>query len=161
MRKIKILFVCHGNICRSPIGEFVMKKLVRDAGKEKEFHIESRATHTDEIWGDHGSDIYPPAQKIMNEHGVKYEHREATLLRSDDYDKYDLFIGMDSENIHAMKRIFGTRIKEGDDKIHKLLEYTGSSSDVSDPWYTRDFETAYLDIYSGCKELLKALFPAG
>jgi len=134
-----------------------MKKLVREAGAESEFQIESRATHTDEIWGNHGSDIYPPAQNVMRRHGVAFNHREATLLRGEDYDEYDLLVGMDTENMRAMKRIFGAKIKDGDDKIHKLGEYSGAGEDVSDPWYTGDFERAYRDIENGCRELLKRL----
>ena len=151
---IKICFVCHGNICRSPMAEFIMKKLVKDAGLENEFYIVSRATHTDEIWSGQGSTIYPPAQAQMNKKGIPFDsEKRATLLSRNDYDKYDLFIGMDKENMRSMQRILGFD-REG--KIHNLLDYTERGGSVSDPWYTRNFDRAYDDIYEGCTALLKS-----
>ena len=152
---IKIMFVCHGNICRSPMAEFVMKKLVRDKGLEKEFYIKSAATHTDEIWNGRGSPVYPPAKEQLVKHSVPFdESKQATLLNKADYDNYDLFIGMDGENIRYMNRIFGTY---NSDKCVKLMSYTNRGGDVSDPWYTRDFNRAYNDILTGCKGLLEYL----
>ena len=152
----RICFVCHGNICRSPMAEFIMKKLVSDKGLEKEFYIVSKATHTDEIWNGVGSRIYPPAQAQMNKKGIPFDsEKRAVLLEKTDYDKYDLFIGMDRENIRSMQYILGAD-RQG--KIKKLLDYTEQGGNVSDPWYTRDFDRAYSDIYKGCEALLKSLF---
>ena len=145
-----ILFVCHGNICRSTMAEFVMKDLVRKAGREEEFHIQSAATHRDEI----GSDTHYGTKEILRLKGVPFTPRHAVQMVKADYEKYDLFIGMDSANIRNMTRILGG---DKDNKIHKLMEYTGSSADVSDPWYTRDFDRCYKDIYAGCEALLKFL----
>ena len=151
---IKILFVCHGNICRSPMAEYIMKKLIEESPLRGKAEVVSRATHTDEIWNGRGNDIYPPAKKVLKAHGIPFDEREATLLERSDYDKYDLFIGMDRENIFVMNRLFNGD-KAG--KIHKLLSFAGSNRDVSDPWYTRDFEKAYDDIYEGCEALLSHL----
>ncbi|MBR4241660.1 MAG: low molecular weight phosphotyrosine protein phosphatase [Eubacterium sp.] len=152
---IKICFVCHGNICRSPMAEFIMKSLVEKEGRANEFFIESKATHTDEIWNGVGSHIYPPAQKELKRNGIPFDKsKRAVLLDEGDCDKYDLFIGMDFENIRFMNRILG---KKAEPKIHKLLEYTGSDGDVYDPWYSDNFELAYNSIYKGCKTLLETL----
>lgn len=151
---IKIMFVCHGNICRSPMAEFVLKDLIRRRGLEKDFVIASSATSTEEIWNGIGNPVYPPAKAVLESHGIDSSGKRAVQLKTSDYDKYDLFIGMDSTNIHNMTRIFG---RDKDNKIHKLLEYTGSSADVSDPWYTRDFNRCYNDIYAGCEALLNSL----
>ena len=151
---IKIMFVCHGNICRSPMAEFVLKDMVRRRGLEKDFVIASSATSTEEIWNGVGNPVYPPARAVLERHGIDPIGKRAVQLKASDYNKYDLFIGMDSSNIHNMTRILG-----GDkgNKIHKLMEYTGSSADVSDPWYTRDFDRCYKDIYAGCEALLNSL----
>lgn len=151
---IKIMFVCHGNICRSPMAEFVLKDMVKRRGLEKEFVIASSATSTEEIWNGVGNPVYPPAKVVLESHGIDPSGKRAVQLKASNYDKYDLFIGMDSNNIRNMTRILGGD-KRG--KIHKLMEYTGSNSDVSDPWYTRDFDRCYNDIYSGCEALLNSL----
>ena len=151
---IRICFVCHGNICRSPMAEFVMKKLVKDTGRENEFFIESRATHTDEIWNGVGSHIYPPAQEEMKRNGTPFDKsKRAKLLDKSDADKFDLFIGMDSENIRYMHRILG---KNTQTKIKKLMDYS-TGGDVYDPWYSNNFELAYSCIYEGCTALLKTI----
>ena len=151
----KIMFVCHGNICRSPMAEFVMKKLVKDRGLENEFYIASSATHTDEIWNGVGSEIYPPAKEELFKNHIPFDKtKRATLLEKSDYEKYDLFVCMDEENIRSMNRIFGS---DNDKKCVKLLAFTSSSRNVSDPWYTRDFGRAYNDIFAGCTALLKKL----
>lgn len=150
---IKIMFVCHGNICRSPMAEFVLKDMVRCRGLEKDFVIASSATSTEEIWNGVGNPVYPPAKSVLENHGIDPSGKRAVQLKANDYDKYDLFIGMDSANIRNMTRIFSG---DKDSKIHKLMEYTGSSADVSDPWYTRDFDRCYKDIYAGCKTLLES-----
>ena len=151
----KIMFVCHGNICRSPMAEFVMKKLVKDKELENEFYITSRATHTDEIWNGVGSEIYPPAKEELYKNHIPFDKtKRATLLKKADYEKYDLFVCMDEENIRAMSRIFGSHNAK---KCVKLLNFTNSSRNVSDPWYTRDFGQAYDDIFAGCTALLEKL----
>ena len=150
----RICFVCHGNICRSPMAEFVMKKLVKEAGREDEFVIVSKATHTDEIWNGVGSHIYPPAQEELKRNNIPFDKsKRAQLLDKKDAEKYDLFIGMDSENIRYMHRILGAK---ADSKIHKLLDYS-DGGDVYDPWYSNNFELAYNCINEGCSSLLETL----
>ena len=146
----KILFVCHGNICRSPMAEFVMKDLVKKAGLETEFLIESAATSTEEI----GNLVYSPARRKLAEHGINCAGKTSRQLTGTDYDQYDLLIGMDRANIRNMNRICG-----GDPagKLHLLMEYTDHRGDVADPWYTGDFETTWRDVLAGCKGLLERL----
>ena len=148
---IRVLFVCHGNICRSPMAEFVMKDLVEKQGLASDFYIASSATSTEEIWNGIGNPVYPPAKAELAKHGISCDGKRAVQLKKEDYDKYDLFIGMDSANIRNMMRIFGSDPKG---KVHKLLEYTGSSADIADPWYSGDFTTTYKDIVSGCEAFL-------
>lgn len=145
---IKVMFVCHGNICRSPMAEFIMKKLVSDTGYSDDFYIVSSATSTEEL----GNPVYPPAKAELAKHGIGCAGKTAVQLKKSDYEKYDCFIGMDTANIRNMNRIFGSD-KEG--KIYKLLTFAGRSDDVSDPWYSRDFAGAYADIEEGCKALLQ------
>ena len=147
---IKILFVCHGNICRSPMAEFVMKYLVQKAGLESQFHIESAATSTEEI----GNPVYPPARRTLAEHGISCEGKAARRLTNADYDQFDLLIGMDRANLRNMHRICG-----GDfaGKLHLLMDYTDRPGDVADPWYTDDFETTWRDVLAGCQSLLERL----
>lgn len=146
----RILFVCHGNICRSPMAEFVMKDLVRKAGLEGQFHIESAATSTEEI----GNPVYPPARRKLAEHGIDCAGKTARQLANADYDAFDLLIGMDRANLRNMHRICG-----GDfaGKLHLLMDYTGRPGDVADPWYTDDFETTWRDVLAGCEGLLWAV----
>ena len=145
-----ILFVCHGNICRSPMAEFIMKDLVRKAGREDEFCIESAATSTEEI----GNGVYPPARRKLAEHGISCKGKTARQMTRADYDRFDLLIGMDEWNIRNMKSIC-----DGDPegKIHKLLDFTSRRGDVADPWYTRDFEATWRDVSEGCQCLLASL----
>ena len=128
--------------------------MVRRRGLENDFVIASSATSTEEICNGVGNPVYPPARAVLENHGIDPSGKRAVQLKASDYDKYDLFIGMDSANIRNM-----TRILSGDKehKIHKLMKYTGSSADVSDPWYTRDFDRCYMDIYAGCEALLNSL----
>lgn len=151
---IKILFVCHGNICRSPMAEFVMKDLVKRAGLANQFHIESAATSAEEI----GNPVYPPARRELAKHGVGCAGHAARQLRSEDYGAYDLLIGMDRANLHNMRRICG-----GDTagKIRLLLDYTARPGEVADPWYTGDFAATWRDVEDGCRGLLKKLTEAG
>lgn len=145
---IRILFVCHGNICRSPMAEFVMKDLVRKAGREKDFYIESAATSTEEL----GNPVYPPARQKLAEHGISCKGKTARQMTWHDYEEFDLLIGMDSWNIRNMERISGGDRKH---KIHKLLDYTNRPGDVADPWYTDNFEATWRDVLEGCKAVLE------
>ena len=146
----RILFVCHGNICRSPMAEFVMKDLVRKAGLEKDFLIESAATSTEEI----GNPVYPPARRKLAEHGIDCAGKTARQLQNDDYEEYDLLIGMDQANLRNMYRICGGDF-EG--KMHLLMEYTDRPGDVADPWYTDNFDATWRDVEEGCSGLLRFL----
>lgn len=145
-----ILFVCHGNICRSPMAEFVMKDLVKKAGLEAQFQIASAATSREEI----GNPVYPPARRKLAEHGISCDSHAARQLTNGDYEKYDLLIGMDKANLRDMYRICG-----GDfaDKMHLLMDYTDPPGDVADPWYTENFETTWQDVLAGCQGLLRSL----
>ena len=147
---IKILFICHGNICRSPMAEFVMKDLVKKAGLESQFHIESAATSTEEI----GNPVYPSARRKLAEHGIYCAGKTARQLRYEDYSQYDLLIGMDRANIRNMHRICGG---DFDGKMHLLMEFTDRPGDVADPWYTGDFENTWQNVLVGCRELLQAV----
>lgn len=150
----KIMFVCYGNICRSPMAEFVFKDMVAKHGLADKFIISSSATSAEKIQGGVGKLVYPPAKAILAEHGISCEGKRAIQLRRDDYDKYDLFIGMDNNNINTMTRILGG---DPDGKIRKLMSYTDRSGDVADPWYTERFDIAYKDIHDGCAALLESL----
>ena len=147
---IKILFVCHGNICRSPMAEFVMKDLVKKAGLEKHFLIESAATHYDEI----GSPVYPPARRKMAEHCISCSGHSARILEKRDYQKWDYLVGMDSANLRNMHRILGG---DPEGKISLLMDYVGQRRDVADPWYTGNFEDTWQDVLAGCTALLEKL----
>lgn len=151
---IKIMFVCHGNICRSPMAEFIFKDLVKKEGLEDSFLISSSATSTEEIWNGIGNPVYPPAKKELSKHGLVCDGKRAVQLKKNDYDKYDYFIGMDSANIRNMLRIFNS---DKANKIHKLMDYTEQGGDVADPWYSGRFDIAYNDIYNGCFCLLQKL----
>ncbi len=150
----KIMFVCLGNICRSPMAEFVFKDMVKKAGKENEFFISSCATSTDEIIGGIGNPVYPPAKRELALHGISCDGKRAVQLKWEDYENYDLFVGMDSSNIRNMNIILKGD-KQG--KIRKLMDYTSRRGDVADPWFTERFDIAYRDIYDGCEGLLKAV----
>ena len=147
---MKILFVCHGNICRSPMAEFVMKDLVEKAGLEKEFHIESAATSAEEL----GNPVYPPARRKLREHGIDCAGKTARQLCREDYDSYHLLIGMDGANLRNMTRLFGD---DPEKKLRLLLDYTSAGRNIADPWYTGDFERTYRDVEQGCRALLDAL----
>ncbi len=146
----KILFICHGDICRSPMAEFVMKDLVKKAGLENEFYIASAATSREEI----GNPVYPPARRKLAEHSISCSGHAARQLMRQDYDEYDLLIGMDSANRRNMQRICG-----GDPrgKLSLLMDHTDRTGDVADPWYTGDFEATWRDVLEGCRGLLREL----
>ena len=145
--KHRILFVCHGNICRSPMAEFVMKDLVEKAGLEDSFLIESAATSTEEI----GNSVYPPARRKLAEHGISCEGKTARQMTRSDYNRYELLIGMDSWNIRNMRNICGG---DPEGKITMLMDYTSRPGDVADPWYTGDFEATWRDVLEGCRAVL-------
>ena len=148
---VKILFVCHGNICRSPMAEYVMRDLVRKAGLEGQFQIASAATSREEI----GNPVYPPARRKLAEHGISCDGHAARQLRSADYGEYDLLVGMDQANLRNMRRICGG---DPDGKLHLLLEYAGRpGQEVADPWYTGDFEATWRDVLAGCQGLLEEI----
>ena len=146
----KILFVCHGNICRSPMAEFVMKDLVRKAGLEHKFHIESAATSPEEL----GNPVYPPARRKLAEHGISCSGKTARRLRTRDYTDFDLLIGMDEANRRNMLRLFPG---DPENKISLLLDLTDRPRDVADPWYTGDFDATWQDVLTGCTLLLNKL----
>ena len=147
--KNRIIFVCHGNICRSPMAEFVLKDMVKKRGGE--FHIESAATSTEEI----GNDIHYGTKLKLRREGIPFERRAARQLTRRDYDDFDLIIGMDRYNISNILRITGG---DPDGKVKKLLDFTERrGEDIDDPWYTGDFDTAYRDIYEGCRGLLDSI----
>ena len=151
---IKILFLCHGNICRSPMAEFVMKDLVKKAGLEHEFSIASAATSTEEI----GNPVYPPARRKLSEHGISCAGKTARQLRKADYEHYDYLVGMDSANFRNMQRICGG---DPEGKISLLLDYTDHPGSVADPWYTGDFEATWQDVLAGCRGLLAKILREG
>lgn len=146
---IKILFVCHGNICRSTMAEFVMKELVRRAGRE-DIVVDSRACRTDEI----GSDTHPGTRRVLAAHGVPVTPRAARQVRRADYDEWDYIIGMDEENMRDLARLTGG---DPEGKCSMLLAFAGESREVADPWYTGNFEVTYSDVLKGCAALLEQL----
>ena len=150
----KIMFICHGNICRSPMAEFVCKEMVKKMGREKEFEIASSAVSTEEIWGNVGNLVYPPAKAELAKHGISCEGKRAQLLTAKDGEYYDYLLCMDASNVRRAKKIVGERNGK---KCQKLLSYAGETGDVADPWYTRDFGATYRDVVRGIEGLLKDL----
>ncbi len=147
---MKLLFVCHGNICRSPMAEYYMRDLVARSGLADRFEIASAATSTEEI----GNGVYPPARRKLAEHGISCAGHAARQLTRRDYERWDLLIGMDSANIRTMTRICGG---DPQGKIFRLLDFTDRPGDVADPWYTGDFEATWRDVDEGCRGLLTRL----
>lgn len=145
---IKILFVCHGNICRSPMAEFVMKDMVEKRGISDLFYIASAATSTEEI----GNGVHSGTKKVLSSLGIRTEGKKAVQIREEDYDQYDYILGMDYRNIMNMHRIMG---EDRDDKVRKLLEFAGRDEDIADPWYTGEFDLTYSDVLDGCTGLLE------
>lgn len=147
----RVLFVCHGNICRSTMAEFVLKDMVEKRGVADRFAIASAATSTEEI----GNPVHPGTQRMLRAHGIGgFKAKRARQLRRSDYDDYDLIIGMDEANVRNMDRMLGG---DPSGKIHLLLEYAGEHRAIVDPWYTGDFETTYRDVVAGCEGLLREL----
>jgi len=146
----KVLFICHGNICRSPMAEFVMKKIVEEAGLGDQFEIASAATSTEEI----GNPVYPPARRKLSEHGIRCDGKTARQMTRADYQHYDYIIAMDHNNLRNLNRMFG---EDTEHKISLLMDYTSRPGDVADPWYTGDFEATWCDVSEGCRGLLEFL----
>lgn len=147
----RILFICHGNICRSTMAEFVMKDIVKKKGISEDFYIESAATSREEI----GNDTYPPAKAKLDEKGVAYTKRAARQIKASDYDDFDYLIGMDEANRRNIKRAMNGDL---DNKVSLLLDFTNHPKEISDPWYTGDFETTYREIVEGVNALLKTIY---
>lgn len=146
----RLLFVCHGNICRSPMAEFIMKKLVRNAEREADFEISSAATSTEEI----GNPVYPMARQELAKHGIGCPGHSARQLTKADYAHFDMIVGMDANNMQGMLDILGG---DPDGKLSLILDHTGHPRDVADPWYTRNFTAAWKDIYEGCTAIYNKL----
>ena len=147
---IKILFICHGNICRSPMAEFIMKDMVKKAGISEEFEIASAAVSTEEI----GNSVYPPARRKLAEHGISCAGKTARQMSAGDYRYYDLLICMDGSNLRRMHRICGG---DSEGKMRLLMDFTSRPGDVADPWYTGDFQETWDDVSEGCSGLLNYL----
>ena len=146
----KILFICHGNICRSPMAEFVMKELVRRAGLEDDFLIESAATSREEL----GNDMHYGTRTKLREMGIPFTRRAARQITINDYDRYDYLVAMDDENLYYMNRCWGGDPKN---KIRMLLSFAGKDRDIADPWYTGNFDQTYEDVFEGCTAFLASL----
>ncbi|MBR2959048.1 MAG: low molecular weight phosphotyrosine protein phosphatase [Bacteroidales bacterium] len=146
----RLLFVCHGNICRSPMAEFIMKKLVRNAEREADFEIASAATSTEEI----GNPVYPMARQELAKHGIGCPGHSARQLTKADYAHFDMIVGMDANNMQSMLDILGG---DPDGKLSLILDHTDHPRDVADPWYTRNFTAAWKDIYEGCTAIYNKL----
>ena len=148
---IKICFVCLGNICRSPMAEFIMKNLVKEKKLNDMFFIESKATSYEES----GNGIYPPAKRKLIEKGIEFSNSKRSIrLQKEDYDQYDYIIGMEKANIVNIKRI----VDDKDNKVYRLLDFSSNPHDISDPWYSGDFDKTYDDILEGCESFLNFLF---
>ena len=155
---IKVMFVCHGNICRSPMAEMILRDMVQKHGIADRFRIASSATSTEEIWGDRGNPIYPPAQDTLKRHRIPMVPHYAVQLTKRDYAEYDWLLCMDSANLRNAGRITGG---DRDGKIRRLLDFTDCPRDVADPWYSGNFEKAYADIVFGCEGFLQYLAENG
>ena len=151
---IRVLFICHGNICRSPMAEFIFKKMVEERGIADDFYIESAATSTEEIWGGVGNPVYPPARDELKRHGIDCSGKRARLVKRSDYDVFDYLICMEQVNIRNTLRIIGS---DPEGKIIRLLDYGSRPRDIADPWYTGLFDRTYNDIMEGLMAFLEYL----
>ena len=151
---MRIMFVCHGNICRSPMAEFIFKSMLEERGLSDRFTVESSATSTEEIWNGVGNPVYPPAKAELAKHGIGCGGKRAVQLKREDYSGYDLLLGMDRANLRNMHRILGG---DPEGKLGLLMDYTDRGGEVADPWYSERFDVAYRDIRDGCEGLLKSL----
>ena len=149
----KIMFVCHGNICRSPMAEFIFKDMVKKLGRAGEFDVASSAVSTEEIWGNVGNPVYPPAKTELQKHGISCEGKRAQLLTEADGEYYDLLLCMDESNVRRARKIVGAKNAEN---CKKLLDFAGGG-EVADPWYTGNFTATYQDLVKGLEGLLKTL----
>ena len=147
---IKVLFICHGNICRSPMAEFVMKEYVRQAGMEREFRIDSAAVSPEEL----GNPIYPPVRRLLREHNIPFTEHYARVITRKDYEAYDHIIVMDRSNLRWLSRIIG---EDRDGKVSLLLHWAGREDSVADPYYSGDFTATWQDVTEGCRALMEAL----
>ncbi len=149
---IRVMFVCLGNICRSPMAELLLKDMVKKAGREAEFEIASSATSDENVFMGTGAPVYPPVKALLGEMGIACDTKRAQVLKATDGEKYDLFLCMDDNNVRNARKILGEKHAN---KCKKLLSYAGEDGSVADPWYTRDFSLAYADIKRGLEGLLK------
>ena len=147
---IKILFICHGNICRSPMSEFILRDMVKKQGLSDHFHIASAATSREEI----GNPVYPPARRKLKEHGIDPIGKTARQMTRQDYQDYDYLLAAERYNVSNMLRITGG---DPEHKISRLLDFSDRPRDIDDPWYTGDFDTAWADIVEGCEAFLAYL----
>ena len=147
---IKVLFICHGNICRSPMAEFIFKDMLSARHLSERFYVESAATSYEEI----GNPVYPPARRELAKHGIRCDGKTARKLIRADFDKFDYLIAMDANNLRNIRREFGDELFS---KVTLMMEYAGSRDDVADPWYTGNFEVTYRDIVAGCEGFLQKL----
>ena len=144
----KILFICHGNICRSPMAEFILKDMVKRAGREQDFEIASAATSREEI----GNDLYPPAKACLSAHKVPFGRHRARQITREDLERYDCIVAMESYNIRNLERLLGPS-----DKYRLLLDFTDTPGGIADPWYSGDFELSFRQITEGCEGILRTL----
>ena len=151
---VRILFVCHGNICRSPMAEFVFRRKAEERGVSHLFSVASAATSTEEIWRGVGNPVYPPAAEELRRHGISCKGKRAVQVTKDDYRTYDYLLCMDGNNIRNLLRLLGG---DPDGKIHRFMEPTARGGDVADPWYTGNFDDTWRDVVRGCEAILDSL----